>query len=83
MTIRLYFCGETEKARLYMMNDGEELWIPKSVIESTVKFPTKSPLDIVCHELQISDWWWNKQHGDGLGDGDSDNDIYSWENNYE
>ena len=61
MTIRLTFIKETELARLYMFKNGETKWIPRSVVKSTTKFPYQGPEHPVIHELNIEDWWWDKQ----------------------
>lgn len=64
MTIRLNFIRETPKARLYSTSQGDEFWIPRSVIHKTLKFPPRSTdlLDMAMevHELEIEDWWWEK-----------------------
>ncbi len=61
MTIRLTLIKQTDLARLYRFADKEEIWIPRSVIKSMTKFPSKDPLNPEVHELNIEDWWWDKQ----------------------
>ena len=58
MTLRLKFLRETEKARLYEFKDGCSLWIPRSVVKSTMKM--RDANDNPVHELNIEDWWWDK-----------------------
>lgn len=60
MTIRLKFVKETDLARLYQFSDNTVMWIPKIVVKSTTKFPSKDPLDFDIHELNIEDWWAEK-----------------------
>ena len=66
MTLRLTFLRETEKARLYRFKDGTSIWIPRSVVKSTVKFPSAGLNDLVehatetVHEINVEDWWWDK-----------------------
>ncbi len=62
MTLRLELIRETDKARQYQFKDGTQLWIPRSVVKSTVKFP-RDKADLSkpeIHELNIEDWWWEK-----------------------
>jgi hypothetical protein len=67
MTIRLTFIRETSLARLYSDSLGEEFWVPKSVVRSTVKFkPTNlDPLAMQneVHEIEVEDWWWDQKWG--------------------
>lgn len=67
MTLRLTFLRETALARLYKFSSGQTVWIPRSVVTSTVKFKPKDDLDVLVdqlpqevHELTIEDWWWDK-----------------------
>ena len=64
MTLRLELITETDKARLYQFKDGCQIWIPRSVCKSTVKFPNDDPLANPIHEVVIEDWWWQKQEDD-------------------
>ena len=65
MTIRLEFVAETDAARLYRMRDGTQLWIPRSVVPSTTKFPPQDGKRI--HELVIEDWWWDRHEQSVMG----------------
>lgn len=55
--MRLWLLRETEQARLYSTTDpsdahrsGDEIWIPKSVIEHTTKRGNE-------HEVKLPDWF--------------------------
>lgn len=63
MTIRLNFLRETEKARLYSDKNGDEHWIPRSVVKSTTKFPQDDLSKPVVHELNIEEWFYEKIFG--------------------
>jgi hypothetical protein len=60
VNLRLEFIQETPKARLYAFKDGEQHWIPKSVVNRTVKFPAKDLNTRPVHEVTVEDWWWEK-----------------------
>lgn len=50
MTIRLELVKETDSARLYRTKDGREFWLPRSIINRTLKWPNG------VHEVDIPDW---------------------------
>lgn len=56
MKITLAFIRETEKARLYERQNGQQLWIPRSVIKTTLKHPRNSD-GFQVHELDIEPWF--------------------------
>jgi len=62
MTIRLCFIQETGAARLFAHNQGgwPSLWIPRSVIKSSVKFPARPNDRYPEWEITIEDWWADK-----------------------
>jgi hypothetical protein len=61
--MRFWLVRETEKARLYskvdpsapnrIADEGDQLWIPKSVIEHTTKRGSE-------HEVKLPDWFIEK-----------------------
>lgn len=62
MKIRLWFIRETDKARLYSKlpperhpGPGDQIWIPRSVIEHATKFGAE-------HHLTIADWFAEKNN---------------------
>jgi hypothetical protein len=63
MKIRLWFIRETQHARLYCKlpperhpTDADYVWVPRSVIEGCMKFPTGE-----CH-LELADWFAEKEN---------------------
>lgn len=56
MTINLKFIHETDSARLYERKDGEQIWIPESVVKSTLKHSAKEG-EAPVHELEVEDWF--------------------------
>jgi hypothetical protein len=61
----LLFIRETEKARLYTSAEWKDLWIPKSVVTSTIKIPSSDPLQHDTHIVTVQDWWYDKMTGVG------------------
>jgi len=62
MKVRLFFIRETEAARLLRNNAGAEFWVPRSVIDRTLKWPAKELNTPPIHELEIQDWWCEKNN---------------------
>lgn len=60
MKLRFHFIRETADARLYRNKAGEEFWVPRSVIERTLKWPAVDLSTPPVHELEIEDWWCEK-----------------------
>lgn len=60
MKLRYFFLRETEAARLYRNAAGREFWIPRSVINRTLKHPPKELAIPPIHEMEIEDWWLEK-----------------------
>lgn len=52
---------ETEKARLFRDDEGKERWIPKSLIRSFTKYPTKNPGDPALCCIDVPEWWAEKE----------------------
>lgn len=77
MTTRAVFLRETKLARQYRFANGTIVWIPRSMVKSTVKFPASAnPLDALVdkslqeiHEIDIAVWWWRKnfENDDDVG----------------
>jgi hypothetical protein len=61
MTKQLWLVSETEKARLFALSPmGQQLWVPRSVVKSILKFATE-PGDLYRRcEVEIEDWWARK-----------------------
>jgi len=62
MVLRLHFVAEARsgRARLYENpRTGTRLWIPRSVVKSTTKFPPAGT-NLPLHECDIADWWLDK-----------------------
>lgn len=74
MTIRLNFIRETPAARLYEDKDGAQYWIPRSVVNSTTKFPQEDLGKPVVHELILQEWFYEKLFGSSHGDMEEDED---------
>lgn len=55
MTINLEFVRETDLARLYRRKDGQEIWLPRSIINHTTKWPPNKEGQII-HEIEVPDW---------------------------
>ncbi|HEU4344046.1 MAG TPA: hypothetical protein VFU31_21025 [Candidatus Binatia bacterium] len=51
ITVTLEFRAETDLARCYRFKDGTEVWLPRSIIKRTVKFP-----DSNLHQIELPEW---------------------------
>lgn len=67
--VSLYFVSESEKARKYCRipksrNPAETdfIWIPKSLIEGTTRYPAENPGDYPLHIVRVVEWFADKNN---------------------
>lgn len=58
--LTLYLVKETELARLYRQQDDTQQWVPTSQCRNTLKHPSRLPGELPRHEVEIADWWLEK-----------------------
>ena len=60
MTFTAMLKHETESARLFLFKDGRELWVPRSVCKSVLKYPGPDGVTSQMAEVEVEDWWGRK-----------------------
>ncbi len=56
MKLKLHLMAETTLARLYADSSQRQQWVPKSVCDNTLKWPSENGAPPV-HDVAIADWW--------------------------